>query len=399
VPSPRAGGGGAAAQEVNVKHEEFASEVVEWVEAPEEMDRYCKMFATFAISKHGSISAGIAKDVLEKTKLPMPELSKIWQLADGDRDGRLTLGEFVCAMYLASARVRGVPLPSALPAALVRRCAALDQDRASARDLPHVSEDEAEWPVVPPAAAADEGKDEYAEIKPEEKLLFSGIFAELDERREGVIDANTAKSVLERTNLPTSELSQIWLISDVDSDGCLTRGEFVCAMHLASCRNRGMPLPPRLPAGLVRLVAELDGGVLRRQGQATSNSEVEGQHVGGADEEGWRFDPRETQAYCNMFTHLDGGGVGSLDAHDSRRALETTQLPVSDLSTIWQMSDVDCDGRFTRGEFVCAMHLASGRRRGLEFPEELPQDLIDICIAVEEAAAGGALEPGSSSSD
>lgn len=365
------------------------------------------MFANFA-NVRGSLAPGAAKDVLERTGLPTSELSRIWHLSDMDRDGRLTLGEFVCAMHLASARVRGTPLPVTLPGSLAASCMALERTREAAMsvasDISVTSRSEQPSPgdlsiQTPPFASTPSeqagGDDEGVErLKPEEILLFSGIFQELDARREGIIDADAAKSVLERTNLPSTELAQLWHVADADADGWLTRGEFVCAMHLAACRNRGQPLPQRLPRHLAAEAARLDG----RTG-AAATAAAEPPPAVAEEPATWFVSPRETVAFVNMFDHLDAGGVGSLGAHDARRALETTQLPVSDLSDIWHLSDVDADGRLTRGEFLCAMHLASNRRRGVELPETLPQDLIDICIAAEDPELAGRLAGSNSVSD
>lgn len=59
-----------------------------------------------------------------------------------------------------------------------------------------------------------------------------------------------AKEFFERSNLPTSELSQIWNLSDVNQDGALSLAEFSTAMHLVVLRLNGFPLPDELPPQL-----------------------------------------------------------------------------------------------------------------------------------------------------
>ncbi|CAF4603691.1 unnamed protein product, partial [Rotaria magnacalcarata] len=59
-----------------------------------------------------------------------------------------------------------------------------------------------------------------------------------------------AKEFFERSNLPTSELSQIWNLSDVNHDGALSLGEFCTAMHLVVLRLNGFQLPDELPQQL-----------------------------------------------------------------------------------------------------------------------------------------------------
>lgn len=59
----------------------------------------------------GFISAEEGKRQLQQTGLPDQMLRNIWDFSDLDRDGRLSLREFVCAMYLANLARRGRVLP------------------------------------------------------------------------------------------------------------------------------------------------------------------------------------------------------------------------------------------------------------------------------------------------
>lgn len=69
---------------------------------------------TAARSTDGFVHAEEGKHQLQKTGLPDETLRNIWDMSDLDRDGRLSLREFVCAMHLASESQRGRPLPTEL---------------------------------------------------------------------------------------------------------------------------------------------------------------------------------------------------------------------------------------------------------------------------------------------
>ncbi|NXU00733.1 REPS2 protein, partial [Buphagus erythrorhynchus] len=65
------------------------------------------------------ISGSVAKNFFTKSKLPILELSHIWELSDVDCDGALTLPEFCAAFHLVVARKNGYQLPDTLPETLL----------------------------------------------------------------------------------------------------------------------------------------------------------------------------------------------------------------------------------------------------------------------------------------
>lgn len=65
-----------------------------------------------------------------------------------------------------------------------------------------------------------------------------------------ILLGHIAKEFFERSNLPTTELSQIWNLSDVNHDGALSLAEFCTAMHLVVLRLNGFKLPEELPVQL-----------------------------------------------------------------------------------------------------------------------------------------------------
>jgi len=85
-----------------------------------------------------------------------------------------------------------------------------------------------------------------------------------------------------------------------------------------------------------------------------------------------------------MFRAADQTGSGFLPPEKAREILETSQLPFSDLSSIWRLSDADGDGQLSCVEFICAMALAAQRRQGLHLPPELPPELV---VAAATSAA------------
>lgn len=67
----------------------------------------------------GKVSGMAAKSEMVKSKLPNSVLSKVWKLADVDKDGMLDEEEFALAMHLINIKIEGNDLPSDLPAHLI----------------------------------------------------------------------------------------------------------------------------------------------------------------------------------------------------------------------------------------------------------------------------------------
>merc|ERR1719414_2592694 len=62
----------------------------------------------------GKIRGEDARRELVKSKLPNTILTKIWQLADTDKDGALDCDEFALAMYLISLKLDDYDIPDVL---------------------------------------------------------------------------------------------------------------------------------------------------------------------------------------------------------------------------------------------------------------------------------------------
>ncbi|CAF1549225.1 unnamed protein product [Adineta ricciae] len=100
----------------------------------------------------------------------------------------------------------------------------------------------------------DESEQGYIEdpwtINIVQREYYTKQFQNLQSDTTKVINGHIAKEFFERSNLPTSELSQIWNLSDVNHDGALSLAEFCTAMHLVVLRLNGFQLPDELPSQL-----------------------------------------------------------------------------------------------------------------------------------------------------
>ncbi|XP_041352222.1 ralBP1-associated Eps domain-containing protein 1-like isoform X2 [Gigantopelta aegis] len=106
-----------------------------WSITEEQREYYEKQFKTMQPELTGIITGPVAKEFFEKSKLPVLELSKIWQLSDLNRDGALSIDEFCIAMHLVVLRRNDIELPEQLPISLMPY-STLSNDEPFAADLP-----------------------------------------------------------------------------------------------------------------------------------------------------------------------------------------------------------------------------------------------------------------------
>ncbi|CAG9855033.1 unnamed protein product [Phyllotreta striolata] len=90
---------------------------LDWI-VSREKPKYDEIFNTLS-PKEGKVTGMAAKGEMVKSKLPNSVLSKVWKLADVDKDGMLDDEEFALAMHLINIKIDGNDLPSELPAHLI----------------------------------------------------------------------------------------------------------------------------------------------------------------------------------------------------------------------------------------------------------------------------------------
>ncbi len=235
---------------------------------PEKVAQYTGLFERQNLQGGGMLPGDQAKQIFEKSGLPNEILGRVWQLADTEMRGALVLTEFVIAMHLLTSlktgALRGLPnmIPAALYEAATRRgLAAAPRQQSPTGASPTVSAIPRQLsgqahmrtgsPLGrPPLQAQSTGGDWL--VKPEEKINFDRLYAELDKTQKGFITGEEAVPFLSQSKLPEDVLAQIWDLSDVRSEGQLNRDTFAVAMYLIRQvrRDGTSALPTVLPNNL-----------------------------------------------------------------------------------------------------------------------------------------------------
>lgn len=96
---------------------EVSSEI--WTINSEQREYYTNQFRSLQPDTNALLAGPVARMFFEKSRLPVHELRKIWQLADVTKDGALSLHEFNTAMHLVVLRRNHIELPDVLPPTLL----------------------------------------------------------------------------------------------------------------------------------------------------------------------------------------------------------------------------------------------------------------------------------------
>jgi len=376
-----------------------------WEVLDEEVERYAKIFEEVDSEGTGYVTMETGRELFESSQLPHADLGHIWQISDVDEDGQLAPHEFIAAMILVGKRRQGLSLPAVLPAEIK---AAVVKDIGGSPAPPAV-----------PAAGKPSGDSrgpylgEQWHASKEELLRYRRIFLEkvngTSEAGEPYIDGVTAKVVMDQSRLPVEDLCNIWALSDRNQDGILVLPEFLTAMSIVGRRLKGAAMPAELPRELINSIeigmASMEGRApaewaLEEEGEAkapVAQTAVQAPLLESAvrpieasqPEPAPSIDiaPEELEKYRVIFQQVDEEGKGALDAFQCREVFASSNLPVLELKTIFELADVDKDGKLWLGEFASAMALIGRRRQGSPLPNTLPDELLEVIATAPRPAA------------
>ncbi|KAL2919396.1 hypothetical protein HK105_201040 [Polyrhizophydium stewartii] len=235
----------------------------------EERERFTTFFNN-AGPVNESLSADVARDLFLKSQLPVETLGKIWSLVDPAGTGRLPLTQFIVAMALITKlRTKALAaLPPVVPPELLKSASGFPASTPAAGlaspgpsrpgggfwDNHQFGTDSTmarSKPDLPALTAQRTGtlssSDRLAAVTTDdEKKQFYGFFDQLDSQKQGFLTGEVASVFFLKSNLPPSDLAQIWNLVDVGATGRITRDGFAAAMSLIRKRMAGAPIPASL---------------------------------------------------------------------------------------------------------------------------------------------------------
>ena len=111
----------------------------------------------------------------------------------------------------------------------------------------------------------------------------------------------------------------------------------------------------------------------------------------------WAIPQQKRVGYMAQFQANDKAKTGFLAAVQARSILLQTGLAQQTLAAVWNLSDIDKDGKLSVEEFILAMHLCEMAQKGEPFSDPLPISLVPPSLRRGYLAANGsaAVTPGS----
>ncbi|CAE6413784.1 unnamed protein product [Rhizoctonia solani] len=279
---------------------------------PEDRQKFLRMFIQSGPA-NGLLSGDKARDLFVKSKLPTEKLSQIWHLADTHERGSLDSTDFIIGMFLIQSVMTG------------------------------------QLQILPPS-------------------LPPGLY----EQASGGASRPTVGSPLQAQFTGTSNSSR-------NASGFPQR-----AASPIRAQYTGQPLEPQYTGTQPRIAPQYTGqSQLGRPPPPPPpiRPQVTGQpfaipSASPFAQPTWDVTAEEKAKSDSFFAGLDPQGRGYIEGDVAVTFMVQSKLPETILAQVWDLSDINNDGRLTRDEFAVAMHLINGKLAGRELPTELAPSLI-----------------------
>lgn len=361
---------------------------------PEEKRVYGQLFRKADTDNVGVVTGEVAVKFFEKTRLDSRVLGEIWQIADKENRGFLTPAGFTTVLRLIGHAQAGREPTAELadgPGPLPRF------DGININVNPP--------PAHPPIQAQGTGPIRIPPLTAEKVNQYASLFERQNLQSGGILPGDQAKNIFEKSGLPNEVLGRIWQLADTEQRGALVQTEFVIAMHLLTSMKSGAlrGLPNILPAALYEAATrrsstprqspttagppisaiprQLSGQAQVRTSSPLGRPPLGPQATGvvpqvtGGD---WLVTPPDKIRFDQFYADLDKTNKGFITGEEAVPFLSQSGLPEDALAQIWDLADINSEGRLNRDMFAVAMYLIRQQRsrRDIPLPTTLPPNLI-----------------------
>ncbi|XP_036060022.1 intersectin-1 isoform X4 [Onychomys torridus] len=270
----------------------------------------------------GFITGDQARNFFFQSGLPQPVLAQIWALADVNSDGRMDQVEFSIAMKLIKLKLQGYQLPSTLPPVMKQQPVAISS--APAFGMGGI----ASMPPLTAVAPVPMGSIPVVGMSP--PLVSS------------VPPAAAVPPLANGTPPPVIQPLPAF-------------AHPAATLPKSSSFSRSGP-----------------GSQLNTKLQKAQSFDV----ASAPPAAEWAVPQSSRLKYRQLFNSHDKAMSGHLTGPQARTILMQSSLPQAQLASIWNLSDIDQDGKLTAEEFILAMHLIDVAMSGQPLPPVLPPEYI-----------------------
>ncbi|XP_047576564.1 intersectin-1 isoform X3 [Lutra lutra] len=268
----------------------------------------------------GFITGDQARNFFFQSGLPQPVLAQIWALADMNNDGRMDQVEFSIAMKLIKLKLQGYQLPSSLPPVMKQQPVAISSTPA---------------------------------------FGIGGIAS---------MPPLTAVAPVPMGSIPVVGMSPP-LVSSVPTAAVppLANGAPPVIQPLPAFAHPAATLPKSSSFSRSGPGSQLNTKLQKAQSFDVASVPAVAE---------WAVPQSSRLKYRQLFNSHDKTMSGHLTGPQARTILMQSSLPQAQLASIWNLSDIDQDGKLTAEEFILAMHLIDVAMSGQPLPPVLPPEYI-----------------------
>ncbi|KAM9032096.1 intersectin-1 isoform 7-T7 [Sarcophilus harrisii] len=290
-----------------------------WAITVEERTKHDQQFHSLKPTSGFITGSDQARNFFFQSGLPQPVLAQIWALADMNNDGRMDQIEFSIAMKLIKLKLQGYQLPATLP------------------------------PVMKQQPVAISGAPTFG---------IGGIAS---------MPSLTTVAPVPMGSIPVVGMSPP-LVSSVPTTAVppLANGAPSVIQPLPAFAH-----PATLPKSS-SFSRSGPGSQLNTKLQKAQSFDV----ASASPVAEWAVPQSSRLKYRQLFNSHDKTMSGHLTGPQARTILMQSSLPQTQLATIWNLSDIDQDGKLTAEEFILAMHLIDVAMSGQPLPPVLPPEYI-----------------------
>ncbi|KAJ3765458.1 hypothetical protein FB446DRAFT_850129 [Lentinula raphanica] len=376
-----------------------------------------QIFNQYDTQKLGIITGDVAVRVFGGAKLHPTILGEIWSITDEENKGWLSRKGVSIAMRLIGWAQKGEKISTDLiskpgPLATIEGISFV-ATHSTGMSIP---KSPPPVPSLPPFTAQDRTK-------------FLAMFMHA-EPRDGLLSGEKARDMFVKSKLSNDKLLQIWNLADTQDRGALDSTDFAIGMYFIQGVMAGQipVIPTSLPPGLYQQASggappsvrthttgasssyspsanqtsfpqnrsyiqpQYTGQMLQPQGtgnamqkrplaapsipaRKTTNPSAIGSSAFG-NQPHWDVTSAEKASSDSYFDTLDTAKVGYIEGEVAVPFMLESKLPGDVLAQVWDLADLNNDGRLTRDGFAVAMHLIQKKLAGGEIPPVLPPSLV-----------------------